>query len=89
MRHSTHFKEYDFTAPEYAPRPAFGPIRIYNLLPERLVQLQAARSFQTNLQWILKDTASGDDQWPSLYSARLPFATRPLRKIRAWNNVRV
>ena len=59
-------------------RSLFGLVRIYNLLPQSVVDLKSVKEFQSSLQGALRHTASlGIPDWDSLFSLRL----RPVRDL--------
>ena len=46
-------------------RSAFGLIRIYNLLPQKVVDSRSVKDFQSQLQDLVKESlVSSDDDWP-------------------------
>ena len=67
---------------EVGRRSAFGLIRIYNLLPEHVVNTDTVKDFQHALTSILKDYAiSGSRDWSLLFSPRLPIIGHPLLRL--------
>ena len=59
-------------------RSLFGLVRIYNLLPQSVVDLKSVKEFQSTLQGALRNAASlGIPNWDSLFSPRL----RPVRDL--------
>ena len=59
-------------------RSLFGLVRIYNLLPQSVVDLKSVKEFQSTLQGALRHAASlGIPNWDSLFSPRL----RPVRDL--------
>ena len=59
----------------------FGPIWVYNLLPNSVVEHDSVQTFQTALTDLLKDLArSGYDMWPDLFSCRVEYRSDPLRR---------
>ena len=63
-------------------RSAFGMIRIYNLLPQDVVEKIDVKSFQRALTQMVRDTLNGGDlNWRFLLSPRHQlFKTHPLRR---------
>jgi hypothetical protein len=59
-------------------RSLFGLVRIYNLLPQSVVDFKSVKEFQSILQGALRHAASlGIPNWDSLFSNRL----RPVRDL--------
>ena len=49
-------------------RSAFGLVRVYNLLPQKVVEARTVKDFQRNLQNHVKNLlASGDEDWRYCY----------------------
>ena len=65
-----------FTSTELMQRSVFGLARVYNLLPQSVVDSASVKLFQRTLQRaLLRFAEAGADDWMSLYSAawkRLP-----------------
>ena len=60
-------------------RSALGLIRIYNLLPQWVVDASTVRQFQGSLQHIVKQReGSGCHDWRDTYSPRIPLCGHPL-----------
>ena len=66
---------------EIMRRSAFGMIRVYNLLPQDVVEKMDAKSFRSTLTQMVRDTLNGGDlTWRFLLSPRHQlFNTHPLR----------
>ena len=67
---------------EIMRRSAFGMIRIYNLLPQVVVDHIDVKSFQNALTQLVRNKLNnGDPTWRFLLSSRHPlFNTHPLRR---------
>ena len=84
-RHFRHLAEpFGFRAPDYILHSALGAVRIYNLLPDFVVQADTVSEFQSRLQCLLRARAPQCTDWPSTFSCRLPLAFHPLRSCRDW-----
>ena len=60
-------------------RSALGLVGVYNLLPEFVVAHETVSDFQKELQDLVKArAATGDDNWPGLFSPRHHLANHPL-----------
>ena len=59
---------------EIMRRSAFGAIRVYNLLPQLVVNTRTVSSFQTQLTNLVRARVHGlDERWKLLLSPRWPF----------------
>ena len=84
-RHHRHLVEpVGFNVPDYILHSAIGGCRIYNLLPDFIVDAGSVAEFQSRLQALLRARAPHCDDWPSSFSFRLPLAFHPLRRVRDW-----
>ena len=65
---------------EIMRRSALGMIRVYNLLPQEVVDKADVKSFQSALTQMLRDRVNGgDEQWRWLFSPRYElFQSHPL-----------
>ena len=64
---------------EVVKRSALGLTNVYNMLPAEVVQVESVSAFQRQLQDMLKNVASGqDDSWARLLSPRHPLHAHPL-----------
>ena len=65
---------------EIMRRSALGMIRVYNLLPQEVVDKADVKSFQSALTQMLRDRVNGgDEQWRWLFSQRHElFQSHPL-----------
>ena len=60
-------------------RSVFGLIRVYNLLPQWVVDARTVKEFQGKLQYIVKRReASGCRDWMDTFSPRVPLCGHPL-----------
>ena len=65
--------------PQFAQRSAFGMSRVYNLLPQSTKALKTVKSFQADLQRILRErAAAGCHDWADTFSTSLNFTHHPL-----------
>ena len=63
-------------------RSAFGLVRIYNMLPQHLVDSTDVSIFQAKLQDIVKIRArSACVDWANTYCPRMPLDTHPARRL--------
>ena len=61
-------------------RSALGLAAVYNMLPAEVVKRPCVKTFQQDLQALLKARASeGCENWPETFSPRLPLWSHPLR----------
>jgi hypothetical protein len=60
----------------------FGMIRVYNLLPNKVVAAETVSDFQRRLTELMKQTARQDiPMWPHIYSCRTDMAQHILRTL--------
>ena len=64
---------------EVVRRSALGLVSVYNLLPPEVVCTDAVKTFQKNLQELVKArAAAGYEDWPETLSPRVPLWRHPL-----------
>ena len=67
-------------------RSIFGLIRVYNMLPDSVVQASSVKEFQRLLTMIMKILASQEyRRWDVLFSPRIPINEHPLHCLRLDN----
>ena len=71
-------------APDYLLRSALGGVRIYNLLPESIVNAADVHDFQRILSELVRFASPRYSSWPELLSWRVPLAFHDLRNFDAW-----
>ena len=65
-------------APDYLRRSALGLVRIYNMLPERVVDTCVVKDFQSRLQRILRDRMqAGCEDWAATFCPMRPRVRNP------------
>ena len=85
-RHARHLQDpCAIDAPDYALRSALGAVRLYNLLPDSIVQKESVRTFQAQLQALLICQARTHDDWMHLFSWRQPLYAHTMRGLRDWD----
>ena len=79
-RHSRHLIDTHSGRPlDMYNRSIFGLVRVYNLLPEYLVNLNTVKDFQSGLQGIVKERALRNcNDWELTLSPRVPCHSHPL-----------
>ena len=63
---------------DFYRRSPMGAIRIYNTLPAAVVEAPTTQTFQRRLQALVKYASIRTEDWPALYSTRLPTLHHPL-----------
>ena len=84
QRRALHGKQFKEPAgencPELVRRSALGLVKVYNLLPAKVVSQTTVKSFQSELQELLKEKAAKNDKdWQLSFSPRVPWWNHPLR----------
>ncbi len=63
-------------------RSAFGLARVYNMLPQWIVDAEDVSVFQSRLQYVVKGRAAGGcADWADTFSPRLPRESHPARRL--------
>ena len=76
-RHSRQFRVPEFQT-DVLKRSVFGLLVVYNLLPQKVVDLQTVSAFQSHLQRALSMAITQQvEEWQGIFS---PFA-RPIRAV--------
>ena len=80
-RHHRQLETQEYThCPELLRRSALGLARVYNLLPESVVQEDCVKEFQKKLQELVKKRVEeGSENWNETLSPRVPWWKHPLR----------
>ena len=84
---------YDYLSGEHSEllrRSALGLPRVYNSLPQHVVNCKSVRLFQKALQGLVKRAAKGgEDGWQTKYSTReTKVLTQVVRRRAEWGNKR-
>ena len=58
-----------------------GLVDIYNLLPPGTIETDDVHIFQAKLQSIMKVQSATNGEWETMFSARLPLHSHPLRRL--------
>ena len=67
-------------APQYLQRSILGMIKIYNWLPQRIVDRATVKEFQSELQLMIVDAVTCQHNWIYLLDHMHAFFNHPLRR---------
>ena len=83
-RHARHRVEPGFTSPDYLLHSVIGSQRVYNLLPDYVIEANSVCSFQSRATRLLCSRARRGLAWREFFSPRAQLASHPLRSCRGW-----